>query len=162
MTGARRCGSQPVRSKRDAVGRDLDARPQPHGLVRVAVDVDRALGLVDAVRQGRELGARAPLGVVEQLAHRAGDRLAAVPRDERLQPPDAGRVRRDLGAEVAGRLVLGADLREDQREDVAHDPPASTTLTGGMITPSWNTSRNAPIEAGAPPPTSTWWARFAT
>ena len=31
-----------------------------------------------------------------------------------------------------------------------------------MITPSWNTSRNAPIDAGAPPPTSTWCARFAT
>ena len=27
----------------------------------------------------------------------------------------------------------------------------STTLTGGMITPSWNTSRNAPMLAGAPP-----------
>ena len=40
--------------------------------------------------------------------------------------------------------------------------PPSTTFTGGMITPSWNTSRKAPIEAGAPPPTSTWWARFAT
>ena len=40
--------------------------------------------------------------------------------------------------------------------------PASTILTGGMMTPSWNTSRNAPIEAGAPPPTSTWCARFAT
>ncbi len=40
--------------------------------------------------------------------------------------------------------------------------PASTSLTGGMMTPSWNTSRNAPIDAGAPPPTSTWCARFAT
>jgi hypothetical protein len=40
--------------------------------------------------------------------------------------------------------------------------PPATTFTGGMITPSWNTSRNAPIDAGAPPPTSTWCARFAT
>ena len=40
--------------------------------------------------------------------------------------------------------------------------PPATTFTGGMITPSWNTSRKAPIEAGAPPPTSTWCARLAT
>ena len=48
--------------------------------------------------------------------------------DERLQPADAGRVGGDLGAEVAAGLVLGADLREDQVEDVAHDPAARDDL----------------------------------
>ena len=55
-------------SKRRAARRELDARLQAHGLVGVAVVVDDALGLVDAVRQRRELGQRAPLGVLEQLA----------------------------------------------------------------------------------------------
>ena len=128
MTGARRCGSEPLRSKATSVGRDLDPRLQLHRLVGVAVDVDGALGLVDAVRQRRDLGAGAPLGVVEQLAHRAGHRLEAVAADERLQPADAGRVGGDLGAEVASGLVLGADLRQDQVEDVAHDPPARDDL----------------------------------
>ena len=74
------------------------------------------------MRQRGDLGARAPLGVVEQLRHRGHDRRVAVARDERLEPPRARRVRRDLGAEVAGRLVLGADLGQDQREDVVDDP----------------------------------------
>ena len=39
--------------------------------------------------------------------------------------------------------------------------PSWTRRTGGMMTPSWKTSRNAPTLAGAPPPTSTWWASEA-
>ena len=109
--------------ERDAVGRDLDPRAQPHRLVRVAVGVDQALGLVHAGRQRRDLGAGAPLRVVEQLLHRGHDRRVAVPGDERLEPPRARRVRGDLGAEVSRRLVLGADLRQDQPEDVVDDPP---------------------------------------
>ena len=31
-----------------------------------------------------------------------------------------------------------------------------------MITPSWKISWKGPIDAGAPPPTSTWWASEAT
>ncbi len=115
-------------SKRTPSGAELDARAQAHGLVGVAVVVDGALGLVDAVRQRRELGARAPLGVVEQLVHRREDRLAAVALDQRLHAAHAGRVRGDLRAEVAGRLVLRADLREDQPEDVGHDLPALDEL----------------------------------
>ncbi len=53
---------------------DLDPHLQPHRLVRVAVGVDRALCLVDPVRQARHLGTRAPLGVVEELPHRGDDR----------------------------------------------------------------------------------------
>ena len=73
----------------DAVGGDLDPRLQPHRLVGVAVGVDRALGLVDAVRQRRDLGARAPLGVVEQLAHRR--RRSSRGRVARRAPAAAGR-----------------------------------------------------------------------
>ena len=58
------------------------------------------------------------------------------------------RVGRDLGPEVAGGLVLRPDLGEDEAEDVVDDLAALTTLTGGMITPSWNTSWKAPIERG--------------
>ncbi len=112
----------------DAVGRDLDPRPEPHGLVGVAVGVDRALGLVDAERQRGELGPRAPLRVVEQLRHRGHDRGVAVARDERLEPAGPGRVRRDLGAEVTRSLVLRPDLREDQLEDVVDDPPGLDDL----------------------------------
>ena len=73
---------------------------------------------------------RAPLGVVEKLRHRGDDRLVAVANDKRLEPARSRRVRRDLGAEVAGRLVLRADLRQDQREDVVHDPPCLDHLDG--------------------------------
>ena len=57
-------------------------------------------------------------------------RLQPVAADECLEPADAGRVGGDLGAEVARGLVLGADLREDQVEDVAHDPAAFDDLDG--------------------------------
>ncbi len=120
-----------VRARRvevDALGADRDARPQAHRLGRVAVVVDEALGLVRAEREPGELAARAPLGVVEQLAHRRHDRVAAVALDERLDAADAGRVGGDLGAEVAGRLVLRADLRQDELEDVGHDLPAVDEL----------------------------------
>ena len=43
-------------------------------------------------------------------------------------PADAGGVGGDLGAEVAGRLVLGADLRQHQPEDVGHDLAAAHQL----------------------------------
>ena len=48
--------------------------------------------------------------------------------DERLHAPHAGRVGGDLGAEVAGGLVLRADLRQDQREDVVDDRAALDEL----------------------------------
>ena len=137
MTGARRCGSEPVRSKRTPSGVDLDARLQPHRLVGVAVVVDEALGLEDARAAAPRAGARAALGVVEQLVDGREDRLAPVALEERLQAAHAGRVGGDLGAQVAGRLALGADLGEDQPEDVLHDLAALTSLTGGMMTPSW-------------------------
>ena len=41
--------------------------------------------------------------------------------DERLQPAGAGRVGGDLGPEVARGLVLGANLGEDEGEDVLDD-----------------------------------------
>ena len=111
-----------------AVRVDLDAHLQPDGLVGVAVRVDRALGFVDAVRKRGELGAGAPLRVLEQLLHRREDRVAAVPLDERQHAADAGRVRGHLGAEVAGGLVLRADLGEDELEDVLHDRAALDQL----------------------------------
>ena len=50
--------------------------------------------------------------------------------DERREPPHAGRVGRDLGAQVAGRLALRADLGEDEAEDVVHDLAALDDLDG--------------------------------
>ena len=52
------------------------------------------------------------------------DRRQAVPGDERLHAPHAGGVRGDLRPEVPGRLVLGADLREDEPEHVVDDRAA--------------------------------------
>jgi len=74
------------------------------------------------MRERRDLGAGASLRVVEELVHRRHDRLAAVPLDERLEPPDARVVRGNLGPQVAAGLMLGADLRQDQAEDVGNDP----------------------------------------
>jgi hypothetical protein len=76
------------------------------------------------VRQGGEFCQRAALGVVEQLAHRGDDGVAAVTRDERLHAPRTGRVGGDLRTHVAARLVLGANLRQHELEDVRHDPAA--------------------------------------
>ena len=116
--------------ERDAVRRDLDARPEPHRLVAVAVGVDRAFRLVDPVRQRLDLGAGAPFGVVEELFHRSHDRGVPVARDERLEPAGARRVGGDLRPEVAARLVLRADLRQDQVEDVVDDPAGLDHLHG--------------------------------
>ena len=120
----------PGEIERHPVGGDLDPGAESHRLVAVPVRVDRALRLEDAVRQSGDLGARATLGVVEQLLHRGDDRRVAMAPDERLEPPRAGRVRRDLGAEVARGLVLGADLGEDQGEDVVDDPSRLDDLDG--------------------------------
>ena len=109
----------------DAAGGDLDPRAEPHGLVGVPVGVDGALRLVRPVRKRGELGARPALGVVDELVHRREDGVAPVPGDERLDAPDARRVGRDLRAEVARRLVLRADLREEEPEDVVDDRAAA-------------------------------------
>ena len=53
---------------------------------------------------------------------------------------------------------IWASTRRNRSSSIS---PAATSLIGGMMMPSWNTSRNAPTDAGAPPPTSTWWARQA-
>ena len=123
-------------SKWSAVGRDLDPSLEADRPVGVAVVVDRALGLVRARLELRDLRPHAPLGVREQLLHRRDERLASVAVGQRRDPPHPGRVGRDLRPEVAGRLVLRPDLGEDEAEDVVHDLAAPTTLTGGMITPS--------------------------
>ena len=81
--------------------------------------------------------------------------VAPVPLDERLHPPHAGRVRRHLGAEVPRRLVLRADLREDELEDVLHDRAALDQLDRRDDHALLEDLLKAPIEAGAPPPTST-------
>ena len=111
-----------------AVGVDLDAHPQPDRLVGVAVGVHGALGLVDAMRELGELGPRPPLGVLEQLLHRREDRLDPVAVDERGHAANARRVGGDLGPEVARGLVLGADLGQDQLEDVLQDRAALDEL----------------------------------
>ena len=100
------------------------------GSVGVAVVVDRALGLVRARLELRDLGPHAPLRVGEQLLHRREERLAPVAVGQRRDPPHAGRVGRDLRPEVAGRLVLRPDLGEDQPEDVVHDLAALDDLDG--------------------------------
>ena len=128
-----RCATLRVRPRRveaHAVVPDLDACVQVHRLVGVAVGVDEALGLVDAVRKRRELGTRAALGVLEQLLHRRADRLEAVPLDESLYAADAGRIGGDLGAEVSRRLVLRPDLRQHEPEDVVDDPAVPHELDG--------------------------------
>ena len=112
----------------DAARTDLDLRPQPHGLVGVAVRVDEALCLVDTRRQSGELRSRAPLGVVEQLAHRLAHRRSPVAVGQAPEPAGAGHVRGDLRPEVAGCLPLRPDLGEDQREDVVDDAPTLDEL----------------------------------
>ncbi len=99
-----------------------------HGLVGVAVVVDGALGLVDARRE-RAISARVRRSVYSSSSSIVARSVSRPWRpDERRDAPDAGRVRRDLGAEVAGRLVLRADLGQDQPEDVVHDRPALDEL----------------------------------
>ena len=48
--------------------------------------------------------------------------------DERPEPASPRRVRGDLRPEVPGRLVLRADLRQDQVEDVVDDRPGRDDL----------------------------------
>ena len=105
----------------DACVTDLDPHLQAHRLVRVAVVVDESLGLIDAEWQRGDFGPRAPLGVGEELFHGGENRAEPVPGNERLDPTHPRRIRSDLGAEVACRLVLRADLRQDQLEDVRDD-----------------------------------------
>ena len=58
-------------------------------------------------------------------------------------------------------LVLGADLGEEQVE-TSDEPPSRDDLHGRDDQALLEDLRNSPTEAGAPPPTSTWCARFAT
>ena len=151
-------------SNRAPSGADLDAARAAARARRCSRRCRRPLGLVDAVRQRRELGPRAPLGVVEQLLHRR-ERSSSRPCrvDERL---DAAHARRCSPRPARGSRRRSRASSGSARGRAGRRRPRSgrraTSLTGGMITPSWNTSRNAPIDAGAPPPTSTWCARFAT
>ena len=115
-------------SKWTPSGVDLDPGPEAHGLVGVAVVVDGALGLVRPRLELRDLRPHAPLRVLEQLLHRREERLAPVAVGQRRDPPHTRRVGRDLGPEVAGRLVLRADLGEDQAEDVVDDLAARDDL----------------------------------
>ena len=78
----------------------------------------------------RDLGAHAPLRVLEQLVHGRQQHLAAVPLRQCGDPSHARRVRGDLRPEVTRRLVLRADLRQDQAEDVVEDLPALDDLDG--------------------------------
>ncbi len=115
-------------SKRTTSGADLDLDLEPHRLVGVPVVVDGAFGPVRARREPGDLGADAPLRVLEQLLHRSAERRVGETPGQRLQPPHARCVGRDLGSEVTRRLVLRADLRQDQPEDVVHDLPAGDDL----------------------------------
>ena len=163
LTGARRCGSLPARSNETPSGRISIRRAEAHRLVGVAVGVDRCL----PTRRRRAAAPRA--------------RRACAARCSRAAPPSRPRSSRGRGGRRAPRAGArpsrsprsGRGSRPPSRASSGSAPgsarrrrrrscPPSTTLTGGMITPSWNTSRKAPIDAGAPPPTSTWWARFAT
>ena len=139
----------------DAVVGDRDAGAELDRLVGVAVGVDGSLGLVRPVRQRRELGAGAPLGVGDELVDRREHDVAPVPRDERLDAANARGVRGDLRAEVAGRLVLRADLREEQAEDVVHDLPAADELDRRDDDALLEDLAERADDAGAPPPTST-------
>ena len=110
FTGARRCGSDPVKSNNTPVGVDHHARHQTHRLVGEPVVVHVTLGLVLPLRQLRQLRPRAPIRVGDELAHVEAHRLRTVAFEQRRQPPHAGVVGRELSPEVARRLALGPHL----------------------------------------------------
>ena len=132
-----------------AVRAQLDPRLQAHRLVGVAVVVDDALRLVDAVRQRGELGERAPLGVGEQLLHRreraSRGRAASASAWMRRTPVlfAATCARKSPAVSCFERICASTS-----RKTSSTIRPPRTSLTGGMITPSWNTSRNAPMRRG--------------
>ena len=105
----------------DAVSIDRQRRHQPHRLVREAVVVDDPFGREDALRQPRDVCSGPPLRVGDQLVDVAQNDVEPIPFDERSETAYAGRVRCHLRPEVSGRLVLGANLRQDQLEHVLHD-----------------------------------------
>ena len=101
--------------EQDAVVVDHDLDVQLHGVVAVAVGVDEAVGFEDAPGERPERGLGPARGVREQLVEERHERLAPQLVDERRQAPDTGVVARDLSAQVARRLALGADLLEHER-----------------------------------------------
>src|SRR5439155_4356986 len=104
---------------RHLVAADLDRQPDPARIGAVAVVVERALGAVDAVRDGGNGRALEALGLSEDLVARGVDRLLAVLGDDRLEPPLAGADARDLRAEVTDGRVREAAVATEQVGDVA-------------------------------------------
>src|SRR5207237_1211350 len=86
-----------------------------------AVVVDDALGGEPTAREKSELGAGSPRGVLEERADVTIDGADTPAREQIAKTALAGHVRRDLGPQVAGRLALAADLRQDQPKDVVDD-----------------------------------------
>ena len=121
LTGARRCGSEPVKSNRTPSRVDRDPHREPHGAVGESVVVDVPFGDVLAPRQRGELGARSPVGVGDELVHVETHGLRPVAFEQGRQAPHAGVVGRELRPEVARRLALGADLGQDEPEHVVDD-----------------------------------------
>ena len=104
-----------------AAGLDRDRGGQLHRLVGDAVAVHEHLGAERAVGELGERGARAALGVAQQLLQVLRQRGRAVLGDQRGDALGAEAVGGGLGAEVAGDLARAAEVGADHREDVGVD-----------------------------------------
>ena len=94
----------------------------------MAVVVEKVLGLVDAVGKAIEGVASALLRIGVELVDKAVERGLSQPLHHLDEAPGAQGVGRDLGAEVAGRLLLGADIGDEHLENVGIQPAASGDL----------------------------------
>ena len=89
--GPRQGGLEPVKSKVSVLARLGDLHRDRQRLVDHAVGIDEGLALVDAVGDGRDLGAHLPRGAAADLGDRGVDGGVAVAVDQRGQALLAGR-----------------------------------------------------------------------
>ncbi|HVA86929.1 MAG TPA: hypothetical protein VNF73_11520, partial [Candidatus Saccharimonadales bacterium] len=92
---------------------DLHPRTKSHRPIAEAVAIEGALGEKRAARQLFQLELNATVGVVDQRVDAEVDDVQAQTGDEIAEAASTGDVCRDLGAQVAGRLALAADLGEN-------------------------------------------------
>ena len=101
----------------------VDPGDQAHRAVGEAVAVHHALGAEFALGKLGHFRSDAPLGVVEQFLGIFGDRLQPQSLDQAGHPAGPGVIGRDLRPKIAAGLMLGADLGQNQPEDVLHHLP---------------------------------------
>ena len=115
-----------------------------------------SVGLVPPSSSASIAGARAALGVVEHLVDRLARSARAAAVGELGQPPRAGAVGGELGAQVGAALGGLAHLGGQLVDRGVVEP------RGAITTPSSSSVvESAGMEPGVGPPTSAWWARLA-